>query len=339
LYRATPLHTLCWTAQRSIAKVALLLRNASKFNHLDLRNQFGGTVLHSACGSQASLAVIQTIVQAHPSLVLARTSNGYQETALTALWHSHLQSIPAHIEIASILKQTPWDNGMEHKEDHGVVTASTTSDHFVRFWEKVTFLAQVAVQQSSSSSLSSSSSSSSSSQQDNDETDTTTTSIPATRLLLEPAADVSCELHGMFLLRAPINAIKAAIMTHPHWARFPDRDGNYPLHVVVLRRPFRIKDGEVVDLLLRTFPEAAGLRNTAGDCPRVGAPRSYVMERRTPLHRPCEYGCLGTCGFPNRSLSVPFGRVLGWSRGCQYVVSTIVRTTRSCGGGRCCGKE
>jgi len=88
-----------------------------------LKNRFGGTVLDSACGSQAGLPVIKAIVQANPSIILERTKP-YNHTALTSLWHSHLQSIPGHMQIARILE------GDE-----------VTEGHFQRFWDKVEFLA------------------------------------------------------------------------------------------------------------------------------------------------------------------------------------------------------
>jgi len=281
VYQATPLHTLCWTAQRSTAKVSLLLRNASEMNHLNLRNQFGGTVLHSACGSQASIDVIQTIIEACPTLVLSRSSNGYQETPLTALWHSHLQSIPGHMEIASILnrkiqkRKKKMKVDESHKTDDEDDVGNQTSDHFDRFWEKVIFLARVAFFQQSSLS-SSASMLQQQKQEDDDDIEIATTSNPI--MIPQPIFDDGSlyGLHGLFLLRAPINAIKVAILLHPEWVEIPDEEGNYPLHVIILRRPFRLKDGEIIQMLLETFPQAAGLQNKAGDTPIVLALRGRM---------------------------------------------------------------
>jgi hypothetical protein len=215
-YQATPLHVLSWTAQRSTAIFSLLLSHTNQ-DDLERLNRYGGTVLHSACGSQASLDVIKLIVQKNPGIVLARTHDS-NHTALTALWQSHLQSIPGHMQVATILKGE-----------------TVTSDHFDRFWEKVTFLARVAYRQSCPSC-----------------TDDSIT-------------NGMYELHGLFQLRAPINAIKVAIRRHPEWAQVPDSDGNYPLHVVVIRRPFRVKDKDIIDMLLKAYPDAAGKKNKAGD--------------------------------------------------------------------------
>jgi hypothetical protein len=289
LYRATPLHLLSWTSQRSTAKFEVLLRYsktpAAQQQHqhqhhasadgvvvLQLRNRFGGTVLHSVCGSQASLEVIRLIVHHHPRLVLARTHDS-NETALTALWQSHLQSIPGHIQIATLLKHgttTPRKRGLDVTDDHrgSARPPPLTSDHFDRFWEKVTFLARVAYQQST---VSLSSSSSSSSLLPSCEEDGSTPTPRDLDLLVG-----GTELHGLFLLRAPLHAIKVAILKHPEWAQVPDGDGNYPLHVVVLRRPFRVKDRDILELLLKAYPEAAGKTNHAGDTALVLALRERM---------------------------------------------------------------
>jgi hypothetical protein len=74
-------------------------------------------------------------------------------------------------------------------------------------------------------------------------------------------------LHGMLDLRGPLNMIKTAIKVHPDWARHADADGNYPLHLVVQRRPFNVKDIEIIRELLQAYPEAAGIRNENGDLP------------------------------------------------------------------------
>ena len=257
LYRATPLHLLSWTSQRSTAKFVVLLRFTHPDDMIHFRNRFGGTVFHSVCGSQASLEVIQLLVHHNPQLVMARTHDS-NETALTALWQSHLQSIPGHLQIAALLKhrtrkrrQAAAAPEEEEEED----ARPPTSDHFDRFWEKVTFLAQMAyqVQQQQQQSLTMSSSSS-------------------TRHL-----DLSgTELHGLFVLRAPIHAIKVAILRHPEWARVPDGEGNVPLHVVLLRRPFRLKDVEIIELLLDAYPEGVAQTNHVGDTALVLALRDRM---------------------------------------------------------------
>lgn len=217
-FQATPLHILSWTSQRTTAKVELLLQHMEP-GDLTIRNIFGGNVLHSSCGSQASIDVIKLIVSKNPSIVSDRTYD-YNHTALTALWQSHLQSIQGHMQIARIL------------EGEDVVEA-----HFDRFWEKVVFLAQEAFKQSP--------------------TCPSNVGLDSTRF----------GLHGLIHLRAPLNTLKVAIRRHPEWASVADSDGNFPLHLIVIRRPFRIKDVEIIDMLVRAFPQAAGSRNKVGDAP------------------------------------------------------------------------
>jgi len=101
-FGATPLHLLCWNLQRHPKKVEVILQRIKPVDLMIRNRVLGSTVLHSACGSQADLSVIKAIVQKHPPLLLAKTFD--QHTALHALWHSHLQSIPMHIQIAHILK-------------------------------------------------------------------------------------------------------------------------------------------------------------------------------------------------------------------------------------------
>jgi hypothetical protein len=74
-------------------------------------------------------------------------------------------------------------------------------------------------------------------------------------------------LHGLLDLKGPLNMIKTAIKLQPDWARQADADGNYPLHLVVQRRPFHVKDIEVIRELLEAYPLAAGRRNRNGDLP------------------------------------------------------------------------
>jgi ankyrin repeat protein len=217
-YGATPLHILCWRCQRSVQKVEILLHHTSP-EDLFLKNRFGGTALHSACGNHAGLPVIKVIVQKNPSIVMERTYE-YDHTALTAVWHSHLQSIPGHMQIARILQGEDVQSG-----------------HFDRFWEKVEFLARESFKQCSACPK---------------DIDPTTTNYV---------------LHGLMNLRAPLTALKVAIKRNPEWASYADADGNYPLHHVVIRRPFRLKDTELITELIHAYPAAAGKRNNEGNAP------------------------------------------------------------------------
>lgn len=74
-------------------------------------------------------------------------------------------------------------------------------------------------------------------------------------------------LHGLLNLKSPIQLIKTAIKVNPDWTKHADADGNYPLHLIVQRRPFRVKDVEVIRELLQAYPEAAEMRNKDNDLP------------------------------------------------------------------------
>ena len=54
---------------------------------------------------------------------------------------------------------------------------------------------------------------------------------------------------------------------HPEAASYPDKQGNYPIHKAVMRRPFRLKYTKLLREILQAYPEAAGKRNKDGDAP------------------------------------------------------------------------
>lgn len=238
LYLATPLHILVWTSQRTCGKVELLLKYM-KPEDLELRNRFGGTPLHSACGSQASLQVIQQIVRKNPSIVSAKTFE-YSHTALTALWQSHLQSIQGHMQIARILRGNEVNEG-----------------HFDRFWGKVKFLATAAFQQSSGVI------------REKKETNSHRTTVDADTHTSMMGISYGSDhlLHGLLELRAPLNALIVAIKLYPEGVSVADDYGNFPLHSVISQRPFRAKDVEIIRELLEVKPAIASKKNYAGDTP------------------------------------------------------------------------
>mmetsp|Transcript_25091 Transcript_25091/g.28046 ORF Transcript_25091/g.28046 Transcript_25091/m.28046 type:complete len:423 (+) Transcript_25091:2-1270(+) len=248
-FGALPLHLLCWISQGRSAgttqKVNLLLQRMKPQDLMIRNNQGGSTCLHSACGSHADISVIQALVRKHPPVLVAKTFDQHH-TAMHALWHSHLQSIPGLLQIASILG------------GNNVVT-TTTDLHFKRFWSKMEFLAIETFRM-----ISSSSSSSSSQNVDNNDDDNNNSMDDnvAEEIILS-----NYMLHGMFELRSPLNALKVALKLNPTVASYPDQDGNYPLHQAVIRRPFRVKDKELIQALLQAAPTVAAKRNKAGDAP------------------------------------------------------------------------
>ena len=226
-FGATPLHMLMWTTLRSTSKLKLLLEHMEPQDLL-LKNRFSGTALYSACGMNATLETIQLLVQKNPKILLERTRD-HSHTSLTALWDSHLQSIPGHMAIARILKG---------EED------VFAEPHFQRFWSKVEYIAAESFQLSPDCPPI---------HRINNKTD------PQPRDLV---------LLGLLQLRARINAIKVALKFHPPWASIVDANGNTPLHLIVMRRPYRLKDHvELISELLQVYPQAATLCNKQGDVP------------------------------------------------------------------------
>jgi hypothetical protein len=92
-FGATPLHILCWISQRSRRKVEILLDRMQPKDLMIQNRVMGSTALHSACGNNAELPVIQAIVKKYPPVLLAKTFD-QNSTAVNAVWHSHLQTIP-----------------------------------------------------------------------------------------------------------------------------------------------------------------------------------------------------------------------------------------------------
>merc|ERR1712224_1008575 len=60
-------------------------------------------------------------------------------------------------------------------------------------------------------------------------------------------------LHGMLGLKSPLHTIQVALKVNPDWARYADTEGNYPLHHAVIRRPYRIKDVDLIRELLQIY--------------------------------------------------------------------------------------
>ncbi|KAG7353655.1 ankyrin repeat domain protein [Nitzschia inconspicua] len=226
-FGATPLHLLCWSSQRSRRKVEILLERMQPKDLLIRNRIMGSTALHSACGNNAELPVLQAIVKKYPPVLLAKTFDQHS-TALNAVWSSHLQTIPGHMQIARILK------------------GDTVEElHFDRFWKKCTFLAMQSFKLSSACPK----------------------ELPDNNDDTQDSALYNYVLHGLLDLKGPLNMIKTAIKINPDWARHADADGNYPLHLIVQRRPFRVKDVELIRELLQAYPEAVEKRNSDDDLP------------------------------------------------------------------------
>jgi len=114
----TPLHTQARNCQKTSSKMKILLENAN----LRLRDRFGNTVLHVACGTNSIIDVLRELITKDSLTVDMKNNNG--ETSLETLWNSFLQSIPGHLSVARILS----------KKTH------ETTESLKRFWDKVKLL-------------------------------------------------------------------------------------------------------------------------------------------------------------------------------------------------------
>lgn len=133
-YGDTPLHLACRNAQVTSSKPKYLLNrlvefqsqnssasDSSMFDGVLIRNRFGGTALHSACNHNATLEVLEALVNLNPKLLAVATLDGIYP--LSALYTAYIQTIPGYMAVARML------NGEE-----------VHSSHFDRFWKKVVFL-------------------------------------------------------------------------------------------------------------------------------------------------------------------------------------------------------
>ncbi|KAL3944207.1 MAG: hypothetical protein SGBAC_001704 [Bacillariaceae sp.] len=223
----TPLHVLCRNSQKSVRKVKILLKHMEPEDLL-IGSVVGSSALHCACTSHAWIPVLHELIQANPKIVLTKTYE--QDTALVALFESHLRTIQGHLQIVRILEgETVEEN------------------HFTKFWEKVLLMAITAFKLSPTYSP-------------------------------EMESDIEkYGLHGLQFLRAPLQLQQVAIKLHPEWVSVSDSEGNYPLHNVVIRRPFRIKDVHLMRDLAIAYPEAASKRNAKGDEPIFIALRERMV--------------------------------------------------------------
>ena len=74
-------------------------------------------------------------------------------------------------------------------------------------------------------------------------------------------------LHGLLQAQILVNFYKLALKWDPTLATVPSPSGDLPLHVLVERRPFRLKEKEAIEATLEAYPQAASVRNNNGDLP------------------------------------------------------------------------
>jgi len=220
--------------------------------------KWGQTPLHVLCRlSQRSIRKVQILLKhMDPEDLLLVTHIG--SSALHCACNSHAW-IPVHQELIKanpkiVLQKTYeykhtavvalWQSHLQTIQGHMQVArilrgykVKETKNHFIKFWDKIILMAVTAFKLSPNYS-------------------------PDMEANIEQYA-----LHGLQFLRAPLKVQQVAIKLHPEWLSVADSEGNYPLHNVVIRRPFRLKDVHLIKDLVAAYPEAASKRNAKGEEP------------------------------------------------------------------------
>ncbi|KAL3944206.1 MAG: hypothetical protein SGBAC_001703 [Bacillariaceae sp.] len=227
--------------------------------------KWGQTPLHVLCwNSQKSVSKVQILLEymAKEDLMI-RTHLGGSALHCACSGHAflpvHQELIRANPEIVLVesheYKHTAlvalWQSHLNTIQGHmqvaRILKGETVEEgHFKRFWEKVVLMATTAFKLSPTYSR-------------------------------EMKNDVErYTLHGLQFLRAPLKIQQIAIKLHPEWVSAVDSEGNYPLHNVVIRRPFRTKDVSLIKDLLAAYPGAASKQNIRGDAPIFIALRERI---------------------------------------------------------------
>ncbi|CAJ1954352.1 unnamed protein product [Cylindrotheca closterium] len=217
--------------------------------------KWGQTPLHVLCrNSQKSVRKVQIILKhMEPEDLLIGTNIG--STALHCACASHawipvlqelIQANPKIVLVAthdqhtalSALFQSHLQTIQGHLQVVRILRGETVEEnHFTKFWQKVVLMATTAFKFS-----------------------------PIYNPDMEPNLEKS-GLHGLQLLRAPLQLQQVAIKLHPEWVSVADSAGNYPLHNILIQKPFRIKDVHLIRDLATAYPEAASKRNAKGEEP------------------------------------------------------------------------
>ena len=114
----TPLHMQSRNCQRTSSKIKALLPYADT----SIVNRLGHTALHTACGTNAVIDVLEDFIAKDETLLNVLDVNG--QTPLDALWEGFLGSVPGHLRVHRILRG----------DTHGI------GGTIERFWDKVRLL-------------------------------------------------------------------------------------------------------------------------------------------------------------------------------------------------------
>jgi hypothetical protein len=248
------LHQLCSTAITPVDLIELVVSTYPEATKIQ-EKEYDATPLHVLCwGSQRSVRKVEIVLE-HMDEESVLLRNKFGGTSLHSACGSHAW-LPVIKRIVrknpSILLQRTsqynhtgltalWHCHLQSIPGHLAIARilageEVNEEHFERFWEKVEFLACESFKLSP----------------------------------LCPKGEESAKiylLHGLVHLRAPLNIMKVALKRDPTWAAHADTEDNFPLHHVVIRRPFRVKDIEIIKDLIEAYPQATKMRNSEGHAP------------------------------------------------------------------------
>lgn len=253
-YGDTPLHLVSRSSQINCDKLTTLIRlcpaidssdsptsgrASTTFPSILTRNVFGGTVLHSACHHNAMLEAIVILVRSNPSILKVRTHEGIH--VVSALWMAYMQTIPGTMTVARFLA------GRQQ-----TIEANST---FERLWKKIEFISVEYYHYLNCI------------RHERDHGELVQPKVSQRELYV---------LHGLIRCDAPISLFKIALTINPNYALAVDNDGKLPLHVLVESRPYRLKEREAIESIIRAATHTAGLRSIEGELPLFIAIRNKI---------------------------------------------------------------
>ena len=261
----TPLHMVCSIGSASPAVIAAVV-SAAPENVKVMDKVYHDTPLHIVCrNSQKTASKVEIILKhcSHEDILRRNVIGG---TCLhSACGHNAVFAVLQHLihKNPAVLKISTFDGippirGLFFSYTQSIpgvlavgkilkgVTVSN-SGHFERFWAKASFMALEYFK--------------------------LTTAYCASNMTPLSSQYVA---HGLIHSNAPINLLKVALSRDPGCAEVVDRNGNTPLHLLVERRPYRLKELDAIRCTLKAFPQAAAVANHAGTPPLILAIRNKI---------------------------------------------------------------
>lgn len=246
----TPLHMVCSIGSASPAVIAAVAA-AAPHNIKAVDKVYHDTPLHIVCRNSQKTATKVEIILKHcsPEDIVRRNVIG--GTCLhSACGHNAVFAVLQLLthKNPSVLKISTFDGippirGLFFSYTQSIPgvlavgkilkgVALTDAGHFDRFWSKACFLALEYFK--------------------------LTTAYSASDMTPISNKYVA---HGLIHSNAPLNLLKVALSRDPSCAKAADKGGNTPLHLLVERRPYRLKELDAIRSTLKAFPGAAAVAN------------------------------------------------------------------------------